>query len=191
MVVMMSAGLMLAGCAPGNYAAPTAAPKRDNERVVPLGFDAAWTRLIDHASQTFFVIDNVAKESGLLTLSFGSDNPAKFIDCGQVKAAWTAASGGGWTGPYAEYARIYLGGTLTGKMNILLQEVDANSTKLRVTARYVFTTPPQRGASGEVWAFDSGGVAAVQVSGAMPGTEPTRVCQPTGVAEAEILKLFD
>lgn len=183
--VVIAAGLMVTGCA-GTYVAPSALPTKDNERVVARGFDETWTRLVDKASQTFFAIDNFEKESGLMTLSFGADQPSRFIDCGQVKSPQA-----NFEGPYADYVTGYLGGTLTGRMNLLLQKVDATHTKVRISARYVLNLPPQQNARGSTWTFDSGMRDVQRVDSALLGTEPTRTCQPTGAAEREILNALD
>lgn len=103
----------------------------------------------------------------------------------------TAGAGGpAWNGSYADYLADRQGASLGGKMNILLQPIDATSTKIRVTAKYVFQAPATRNGPGTTWAFDSGGSDVQAVSNPLFGTDPTRTCQPTGGAEAEILKAF-
>ena len=48
-------------------------------------FDETWTSVIDFVSDSFFKIENFEKDSGLLTLSFGSKDAEKFIDCGDFE----------------------------------------------------------------------------------------------------------
>ena len=45
-------------------------------------FEETWTSIIDFVNDSFFKIENLDKESGLLALSFGSKEAENFIDCG-------------------------------------------------------------------------------------------------------------
>jgi len=186
---LIAVACLLQGCATGTYSAPKTAPNSSSTQTIQMPFDAAWSKLVEHVSESFFVIDNVSKESGLLTLSYGADRPSRFIDCGIMDR--TAGAGGpAWNGSYADYLAVRQGASLGGKMNILMQPIDAASTKIRVTAKYVFQAPATRNGPGTTWAFDSGGSDVQAVSNPLFGTEPARTCQPTGGAEAEILKAF-
>ena len=48
-------------------------------------FDETWTSVIDFINDSFFKIENIEKDFGLLTLSFGSKETEKFIDCGDFE----------------------------------------------------------------------------------------------------------
>ena len=88
--VMIAGGaLALVGCAVPRastmHYAPAQFPNRIvNEAVVPESFDVCWSRLIAGLSSEFFVINNVEKASGLITLDFASEAPERYIDCGQT-----------------------------------------------------------------------------------------------------------
>jgi hypothetical protein len=187
--ILAIAGGVLSGCA-SSYQAPASPPTISNEKIVALPFDDAWDRLVDHVSESFFVIDNVAKESGLLTLSYSVDRPSRLIDCGHVTKPGNLA-GGAWDGPYADYLATRGNARLGGKMNVLVKRVDGGSTKVRVTARYVFDLPATVQTAAEAWTFDTGGADTHNVINPLPGTEASRTCRPTGAAEAEILKAFE
>ena len=45
-------------------------------------FEETWTTVIDFVNDSFFKIENLEKDSGLITLSFGSKEAENFIDCG-------------------------------------------------------------------------------------------------------------
>jgi uncharacterized protein YceK len=181
----IGAALVLSGCASvGSYTPPSSLTGDDakNEVVVDKPFDATWASLIDYASSTFFAIDNFEKASGLITLSFGSSDPGRFIDCGQI-----VSQSGNFNGPYTTYMATQLRATLTGKMNLVVRQVDPNRTLVRANARYIFVAPPQAQVSGESWTFESGGQATVTVANPVSGTIPTRTCRPTYAAEKAIL----
>jgi hypothetical protein len=79
----LMAGL-LTGCATSkvNYTPPTGAEKIQNSRVINAPFDAVWDRLVKELSSDFFVINNIDKNSRLINISFSSQRPSDFVDCG-------------------------------------------------------------------------------------------------------------
>lgn len=182
---VLGSGAGLSGCATGSYTPPQAAAQPPQyERVVNKSFDDTWTSLIDYTSQAFFGIDRFEKASGLMTLNFGSSEPARFIDCGHMK---TQAGAQSVDMPYAKYLNERLGAKLDGKMNLVVRSVDPKRTLVRVNARYAFVVPAQAQIRAETWTFDSGGEATVTVVGAIAGTIPTRTCRPTYAAEQSVL----
>jgi hypothetical protein len=177
----------LLGCATGNYTVPQPLSEPTQyERVVNKPFDDTWTALVDYTSQAFFGIDRLEKASGLMTLTFGSSEPARFVDCGHFAAE---AIGQSVDMPYARYLNEKLGAKLDGKMNLIVRSVDPKSTLVRVKARYILTVPQnQLVPSVHTWTFDSGGQSTVNVAyQTTPGTIPTRTCRPTYAAERAIL----
>lgn len=177
----------LAGCASGTYTPPAAldATAMSNERVVNKSYGATWDSLIDYASGTFFAIDNFEKASGLLTLSFGSADPSKYIDCGQFQAQQGARK---VDMPYVDYLKSSFNASLQGKMNIVVRSIGPNKTSVKVNARYVFSYPSSQAGSGQTWTFDSGSQATVIPSNAISGSITTRTCRPTYFAEKSILE---
>ena len=53
-----------------------------NSVITNKNFDETWTSVLDFVNDSFFKIENLEKDSGLLTLSFGSKEAENFIDCG-------------------------------------------------------------------------------------------------------------
>ena len=53
-----------------------------NSVITNKNFEETWTSVIDFVDDSFFKIKNLEKDSGLLTLSFGSKEVENFIDCG-------------------------------------------------------------------------------------------------------------
>jgi hypothetical protein len=175
--------LILSGCATNSYTPPSSLAKDEakHEVMVNKSFDATWASLIDYASGTFFAIDNFEKASGLITLSFGAADPSHFIDCGQMVAPI-------FQGSFATFMATEWNATLTGRMNLVVRQVEPNKTLVRANARYIFVFPSQAGIRGNSWTFDSGSEATVKVHTAIGGTTPTRTCRPSYAAERAILE---
>lgn len=192
LLILITFLLAACGGVRGDYS-PPAARDYTNSVSVTKGYDDAWEDLIAYTSQSFFSIDNFEKDSGLLTLSFGADRPSRYIDCGAFQAT---GSGINFNGSYVDFLQQYNGAELDGKMNLRVRRMDALHTEVTVNARYLFSTPASVVGSGRYaqtipannWVFDSRSQATVSVTNAMDGTNNTRTCQPTGLAEREILQ---
>src|SRR6056297_1529733 len=171
--------LGLQGCATASYTPPATGAVDPSEYTIVVNkpFDVAWQDLVNHASSTFFAIDQFEKDSGLMTLEFGASDLARFVDCGE----WQDSTG--FSGAYATHLARRFNATLSGKMNILVPPQDEEQSRVRVNARYILSAPPQ------TWTFDTGNSATVDV-----GTEAAlgtgtglRTCKPTYVAENSVL----
>lgn len=171
--------LLLTSCVSySSYSPPTAGIRPDDFAVVVDGpFDDVWEYLIDYAGSTFFGIENFEKESGLITLSFGSGTPSEYV------------TGGHWEnyafeGDYVDYLARHFNGRLTGKMNLVVRHLDEGRTKVTVNASYVFV------ASGMAAQFSTAsGTGCVDV---LPtkrgfGTAKYRTLCSTYVAENAVL----
>lgn len=54
----------------------------ETKRLVPVAFSEFWVAYTKELSKGSFVIDNIEKEDRIINLSFGSDIPSEYIDCG-------------------------------------------------------------------------------------------------------------
>ena len=100
-------------------------------------FDDIWTSVIDFVNDSFFKIENLDKDSGLLTLSFGSKETENFIDCGNFEYT-LFFTGEEFKGSYIDYAKSGLLAVLEAKMNISIEKIDNESTKLSINTNYKF-----------------------------------------------------
>jgi hypothetical protein len=189
-LLIVPAIVMLSACAStANYTKPAETNSPDYDRTVDASFDKTWNALIDYASSNFFSIDNFEKDSGLMTLSFGSSDPDTYIDCGQWNAQWTnpqTYQRQSYNGSYARYLQQRFTTTFTGKMNITVREITSEQTRVRVNARYILAST-----GGNTWSFDSGSSATISVSNATRGIGANRTCRPTYAAEKAILGAID
>ena len=56
-----------------------------NSIITNKNFDETWTSVIDFVNDSFFKIEKLEKDSGLITLAFGSKETENFIDCGDFE----------------------------------------------------------------------------------------------------------
>jgi len=182
--VFVSSVVLLTGCVSADYAPPTASNDTSNyTKIVKRSYDDVWDSLIQYSAGTFFAIDNFEKDSGLITLDFGSGEPERFITGGH----WKFSNGTiNFDGEYVEFLSRRHGGKLNGKMNIVVTKIDAETSKITVNARYIFSAGSQQGGY-NTWTFDSGSCDVVSVTNAVPGTGSSRTICATYKAEKAIL----
>ena len=145
---------VISGCCQGkfNYKQPTVMPELpSNSVVVEKSKNDAWKDLISNMGKSFFVINNLDKESGFINVSYGGD-PCNYIDCGQITIEVTNVRGKrvyDFPGckPYIRYESVHNMGLflndrkmdLQGRANIIVEELSANTTKITVSVKYVVT----------------------------------------------------
>lgn len=190
-IILLFTSIFLISCGTATYIPPKFDNKIENfSRIVNMSFDKTWEALINYSASTFYGIENFEKDSGLLTLSFGSSNPSEYITGGLWEFIWMNNK---FSGDYVDYIDQYHRAELTGKMNIVVSEVDKSHTKIMVSARYVFAATimsgNQRGTT--TWAFDSGKCGTITLANPTKGTGNTRTICPTYKAEKEILDAIE
>ena len=160
-----------------------------NSIVTEKNFDETWISLIDFVSDSFFKIENLEKDSGLLTLSFGSNDAANFIDCGDFEYT-LFFTGEEFKGSYIDYAKSGLLAVLEAKMNINIQKIDNESTKISINTNYTYSTQHALGyydpKLNQTYSFESGGYQTIDVINPIKGSIPTRTCKSTNFAETAI-----
>jgi hypothetical protein len=87
-------GLCLVACATStaNYSPPVES-KVINTKIVNKQFDVVWDSLVKELSSDFFVINNIDKNSRLINISFTSQRPSDFVDCGIATRTFTNVQG--------------------------------------------------------------------------------------------------
>lgn len=176
--------LAISGC---TTVSPGRGPKEHliaNRIVVNEPLDKVWATLVRHVSASFFTVNNIEKESGFLNVSYAGA-AQEYVDCGTLKAGdveYTRAAS--LTIP-AGLGSMDRSIGLSGKANVLVQEVDANQTEVTVNVRYVLdyegtfrfgNEPPQ--VTRDSISFSTGET----------GGSGSLTCVATGALEAAILK---
>jgi uncharacterized protein YceK len=193
--------LVMAGCASEyNYTPPTKTAALNNSIVVDKSKDEVWKEIVPALGKTFFVINNLDKESGLINISYSGD-PEKYVDCGRIHSLVSNLAGERtYNFPASKAHQQYelLNNTvlwnivrkmdLDGRMNIIVEELGPKQTKITANARYVLTrSVTQTGYQGypatatDTISFNSG-----QRGQFSQGT----ICQCSGKFEEEVLSLL-
>lgn len=176
---LLSTSILFLACGP-KYSPPTLYDTQQIEGyTLNKNFDTVWSALIEYISGSFFGIESFEKESGLLTLSFGSSDPSEFIDCGNVEV-------GNYNGPFVDVFDTFpaADSRLTGKMNLFVKKIGLNKTKIFVKSRYVFFA--NDGAVSQTWSFDTNGSDTKSMNAL-----PSVTCKSTNKAEKTILEGID
>ena len=164
-----------------------------NSVITNKNFDETWTSVIDFVNDSFFKIENLEKDSGLLTLSFGSKEAEKFIDCGDFEYT-LFFTGEEFKGSYIDYAKSGLLAVLEAKMDINIQKIDNETTKISINTNYTYSTQHALGyydpKLNQTYSFESGGYQTIDVINPIKGSIPTRTCKSTNFAENAIFNLI-
>lgn len=68
--------------------------KINNEKIVSSPQTQVWDSLVKELSKSFYVINNIDKESRIINVSFFTDLPHDYIDCGKRIRTYTYGAGG-------------------------------------------------------------------------------------------------
>ena len=157
-----------------------------NSVITNKNFDETWSSVIDFVNDSFFKIENFEKDSGLLTLSFGSKKAENFINCGDFEYT-LFFTGEEFKGSYIDYAQSGLLAVLEAKMNINIQKIDNESSEVSINTNYKFSTQHALGyydpKLNQTYSFVSGGYQTINVINPIKGSIPTRTCKSTNFAE--------
>ena len=164
-----------------------------NSLITNKNFDDTWISVIDFVNDSFFNIENIDKDSGLIMLSFGLKEPENFIDCGDFEYT-LFFTGEKFKGSYIEYAKSGLLAVLEAKMNINIQKIDNEFTKVSINTNYTFSTQHALGyydpELNQIYSFVSGGYQTINVLYPISGSIPTRTCKSTNFAENSIFNII-
>jgi hypothetical protein len=161
LIFVVAIFLFMIGCAtPGRSGYVTERPNSrtfKNEKIVNRPFNQVWDDLVRDLAKSFFVINNIDKESRIINVSFNSETPEKFIDCGKTRRtysrgkeneeyAYEIAASSFYKTAFAAGPNKNLPGTnlinrrtsLDGRMNIYVAPKEGG-TQISVNARYIFT----------------------------------------------------
>ena len=164
-----------------------------NSVITNKNFDETWTSVLDFVNDSFFKIVNLEKDTGLLTLSFGSKEAENFIDCGDFEYT-LFFTGEEFKGSYIDYAKSGLLAVLEAKMNINIQKIDNESTKVSINTNYTYSTQHALGyydpELNQTYSFGTGGYQTINVINPISGSIPTRTCKSTNFAENTIFDVI-
>lgn len=132
--------------------------KINNELNVPRPQSEVWDTIVKELSKSFYVINNIDKESRIINVSFSSNAPSGYVDCGKSHRTYTQrdktetydydTAGSSYFKvatlrqehpAFANYVVIRRETSLEGRSNIYVapSEQDKNSTVITVNTRYI------------------------------------------------------
>ncbi len=53
-----------------------------NRAIVDGHFNSIWDKLVKQLTESFFIVNNISKESRLINVSFSTNSPEDYVDCG-------------------------------------------------------------------------------------------------------------
>lgn len=194
------AAYLLSGCITGriDVVPPKPVELGDHSVVVNRTRSDVWAVAIPRLGKAFFVINNLDQSSGLINVSYSGD-PERHIDGGTITSMVENARGPRtYTFPasrarqaYEQYANGALVGidrrmSLEGRINIILEELQKEQTRVTVNVRYILTKTimAQGGTNTETISFDSGKKGQFIVGGREFDY------WPTGTLESDVLAAF-
>ena len=131
-----------------------------NEKTVTKPQAAVWDELVRELSKSFFVINNIERESRIINVSFNSNSPGEFVDCGRTTRSYTQGEKverydyevAGFSTfkvaairqehpAFANYSLIRREPSLEGRSNIYVapDPSDSSRTVISVNTRYILT----------------------------------------------------
>lgn len=139
LILIFSSLLYIGSGATGTYIPPSQIAEPKQSITIDTDFNTVWNKTIAYVGDTFFVIDNVEKDSGLINLSFSASDPRQFIDCGKCNI--TSGKDSGQTveeaTPQFQFNQCNFTTKLSGKINIIVTKIDDHKTKIKINTRYV------------------------------------------------------
>ena len=199
-ILLALLSVVVCGCA-GKimYIHPTQTYKTTNSVTVNKPRAEVWKQIVPALGSSFFVINNLDKESGFINISYSGD-PEKYVDCGIIDSYVKNARGERTyhfpaSSAYKEYESFENGQyllfykrkmDLEGRINIIVQELSANSTLVTVNTKYVltkdiFVSNPQGQSQhmNDSISFNTNGSASFR---------QVTTCCATGTLEQEVLR---
>ena len=148
------AAFMFAGCASSKY--EYTPPKKQQhqifEKQANIPYEKAWSNIVANLSKDLFVVNNMDKNSGFINADFSVENPSQYVDCGVWQGHFKNLRGSASyyhlgadsrnvtrDDPYLDGVNTMIETSLSGKINILLQRVGNNQSKMSVNIKYVLT----------------------------------------------------
>ena len=159
--ILLAASLVVGCATPAqfnlSYTEPTSTQIR-NTITVNEDFEKTWKKLVSEMSKSFYVINNIDKESNLINLSFSiTNNIGDYVDCGNSRRTFSlkdiqenvsyrvADKSESYTSstthrapPNTTYYRQFRSPKLEGRTNVYVAP-ENGKTEVRVNTRYIWT----------------------------------------------------
>lgn len=148
-LIVLSVSIVLASCASSSATYVNSSPHNiENKAVIDKPFETTWNEFVSRASEDFFVVNNISKESRFINMSVSSGNPSRYVDCGRYKGEYTLGShkeiydnnlADSFQYHHAvglEVWQINWNTSLDSRINVYMAPI-GNKTEIKVSAKYV------------------------------------------------------
>jgi len=196
----ITAACLTSGCATSIDHTPPMRVTVINTAQIDRPFDTVWDQLVRELSSDFFVINNIDKNSRLINISFSSNRPSDFIDCGITSrstssllangAVYTTADSASYrtTNSIGQPLNVSRTTKLNGRANIYVAP-EGSGTSVIVNAKYVLDiNTTLRWLDGRI-AGQSSGTVDFSTKSPASSTANEPACSTKGVIETRILAL--
>lgn len=150
-------GCAIQGVSTSQYQEGTKQPIK-NEIIVDGSYSEVWDLLVKDLAKSFYVINNIDKESRIINVSFSTPDPEEYVDCGRTsrtfkegdqverydyaiagKSTFKVAAEHQENPAFSNYAVLTRTPNLEGRANIYLAPVAGaqNKTTISVNTRYI------------------------------------------------------
>lgn len=158
------ASVFLTGCATQGISSHLYTPGTKinitNENTVPGQYSSVWDALVRDLAKSFYVINNIDKESRIINVSFSSQKAEDYVDCGRTqrtykegdaaerynyavaeRSTFKVATARQEHPAFTNYFVLTREPTLEGRSNIYIapSTSDPNQTTISVNTRYILT----------------------------------------------------
>lgn len=202
------ATIVLSACAGTtvNYTPPNVSKGNiETERTIDADFETVWDQYVKELSKSFFVINNISKESRIINVSFSANDPTKYANCGTTTVSSKHPARGTQTFTYLAAGSsshwIGIDGTnhivdrvrqtdLEGRANIYIAPINSSKTLLRANARYVLGIHVKM--SGVTAYHQETTSSSISFATQETGTSPDGItCVSKGVFENDLLNIVN
>lgn len=185
--LLIMALLLNIPCMPGCSATSYSPPQQHSftqSRVVTIPYDELWKMIISYVGGTFFSIDAIEKDSGLINLSFLVNDASRYIDCGESVIKGASDRSISESSPHINLYGCTFTTSLSGKVNIIASKIESGKSRIKVnilyTVRRLVDCPGHRNYTGPF-------TYSLSFTSNSSGAFGVRTCFPSGTLETEIL----
>lgn len=122
-----------------SYKSTVPIPRIESTIVVKAPKDTVWSRIVRGVASTFFVINNMDRQSGFLNVSYSGD-PEDYVEGGEVTVEFDNGDRD-YTFPgsraYVHYSFFTRRVKMDGRMNIQINEIDSEQVLISINVRYI------------------------------------------------------
>jgi hypothetical protein len=204
LITVLSVCLLFSCAGKQKYTPPLSTPPLKNSITINKGKAEVWKAIVPALGKSFFVINNLDKESGIINVSYTGD-PENYVDCGRIYSYVSNVRGKRiYDFPASRAHQRYEIMTdglfsidrkmnLEGRINIIIEEIQSDKTLITVNTKYVLTkSGTVQNVQGTYRNFSDTISFVSGQQGRFPGdrSHSGTVCQPDGSLEQQVLSIF-